>query len=1345
MPALRGVPSTEAVEADVELTGVGEGEEDDDAPLLRNFGMATPADGAPASPGVHPLPNSSYTRDSHSWASKLVFSWVDPVLEKSRGGRELQLGDTLLLPDGLTADVLSERFRHSWEGLVSGGRPSLASAFRALFFREYFVAGAFRLLTELAKIAAPMVLREVILFVEGKATAVPNNVTGGLALALYLLLLLLLQACALQHFIHGVFVVGAGVNTVATVAVFDKALRLSRASLEGPRLGQALNFQAKDASKLREFVVFFHNLWAAPLTALGCTLLLLRVVGASALVGVSLIPVLIPLETWVAKRSAKYRKGVLKVSDARISLIGEIIDGIKTVKLNSLDHGFKSKVELLRAKELASIRQALTLNAYNQAVMRSSPIVVTLATFAAYVLSGHELDAQTAFTSLALFGTIGHPFHVLPKAVQLLADAKVSLRRLEAFLLEGKPCLEHVTAEMRRGLSVVVGPIGCGKSTLLSGLVEHLPVRAEGGDKGWRENGGGGGRSGGGERGMGEVTVVAPDKRVAFCPDTPWIVNASARDNICLGFPAEAFDEVLYRRCVEACALERDFGEWEEGDRAIIGARGITVSGGQKARIALARAMYSRCYVVLLDDPLSALDNIVGGWVFRRAVLEMARDAAVVMTTHQPQYMRKGDCELFSVSGGALALRANGEEQVQGVEEQDTFLKATGLSTAVEGAEMEKPALAKATGEAHTPPAATANKPANATKPAEAKATDKTGSSMSTLSAKVNGDRARGGVSRSVYIGYLKACGAVVVSVALAISVVAQLVDVSKEIVLAYWSDSRTNRPGLYLTWYSLVCLSVVAMNVARFFVVCWLGLCGSESLHRSLLSKVMGAPLPFFQVTDNGRITSRFASDFDSIDLAIPTSLSSFMDAAAYRCQLIFGLGEAALTMVAAVGVVVGASPGVLFAIFPVALAYHRVQRTYRMAAKELKRLDSATKSPIYSHFQETLDGLSSIQAYAIEQNMRRKNFFTVDANARARLTWDATNRWLGIRLDLLGALVVFLATLMAVVAGRSSPGMVGLGLSYALTITRTLSFGVRSSTALENQFNSVERVQEFIGLAQEEDDSHKVKASGPATRRPWPSSGIELRDVDARHRPDLPLVLNGVTLSVKCGERVGICGRSGSGKSSLALALVRVVECCRGGVFLDGQDIRELPLALLRSGVTVISQDAHLFSGNVREAIDPVGQCSDARIWEIIEMVGLRDAVVDLPLGLATSVSERGANWSAGQRQLLCIARAMVNQPGVLVFDEATANVDAHTDSLIRQLIQSRLNQAAVVVIAHRLEDVISCHRVAVMSAGAIAEEGEPSVLLAEVDSMLSLLARELGPELERKLRDQHMHLIR
>ncbi|CAM9571125.1 unnamed protein product, partial [Hapterophycus canaliculatus] len=313
---------------------------------------------------------------------------------------------------------------------------------------------------------------------------------------------------------------------------------------------------------------------------------------------------------------------------------------------------------------------------------------------------------------------------------------------------------------------------------------------------------------------------------------------------------------------------------------------------------------------------------------------------------------------------------------------------------------------------------------------------------------------------------------------------------------------------------------------------------------------------------------------------------------------------------MLASVGVVVGTSPAVLLFIFPIALSYYRIRQTYHASAKELKRLDSATKSPIYSHFQETLDGLASVQAYAIEQKMRRKNFFLVDANARARFTWDVANRWLGTRLDFLGALVVFFAALMAVLAaGKVSPGMVGLGLSYALTITWTLSAGVRSSTALENQFNSVERVQEFIGLEQEEKSSTLVPlffslmAQRPATQGPWPSDGLEVRNVYARHRPDLPPVLNGVSLSVRRGERIGICGRSGSGKSSLALALVRVVECFRGGIFLDGKDIRELPLALLRSGVTVISQDSYLFSGSVREAVDPLGKCSDARIWDIID----------------------------------------------------------------------------------------------------------------------------------------------
>ncbi|CAM9113305.1 unnamed protein product [Choristocarpus tenellus] len=1074
-------------------------------------------------------------------------------------------------------------------------------------------------------------------------------------------------------------------------------------------------------------VVFFHNLWAAPLTAVGCTFLLIYVLGPSALVGVCTIPILIPLETWVARRSQAYRKSVLKVSDSRINLITEVIDGIKTIKLNSLGDMFQSHVERLRSKELGSIRKALNLNACNQAVMRSSPILVALATFSAYVLTGNELNAETAFTALALFNTVSHPFHVMPKAIQLLADSKVAIKRLENFLLEkettrgntctpdctllrplvkvenvdfalapGKVCLGNVSAEISTGLSIIVGPVGSGKSTFLRGIIEHQIAD------------------------RGEVIIQTLNDSVALCPDTPWIVNATARENICLGSTRTTFDLELYEHCIHACALELDFAEWPGGDEAIIGAKGITISGGQKARIALARALYSGCQVALLDDPLSALDTIVGRWVFDHAVCEMASKGVVIMSTHQEQYLEDAD-NIILIKDGSVKM---GEDLhlLPDVGKGLTVFKATDASEDGGRDSKRKPLFS-----------GTAAPPQNNSKEVISNTMrENCYSCLHQVQHKlskefmdqVNADRIKGGVSLSVYTAYMRACGAQAVVVTIIVSLLAQIVSVSKEYVLALWSDTSdgpSSAPVMtYLSAYSTVCLVVVMINCIRFFVMCWFGLRASTTLHQSLLLQVLGAPLRFFQVTESGRITSRFASDFDTIDMVIPTTVASFADAL--------------LTMLTAVGVLVGTTPAFLIFIGPIALSYYRVQLRYRITAKELKRLDSATKSPIYSHLEETLDGLSSVQAYRTTEKMTQKNFSLVDANMRARLCWDATNRWLGIRLDLLGALTVFLAALLAILVGNASPGIVGLGLSYALTITRTLSFGVRSSTAMENHFNSVERVQEFISLEQEQQEGDGVEEEVDDV---WPSEKVDVKDLYARYCADLPPVLKGVSFSFRTGERVGICGRTGSGKSTLAMALIRGLDCYEGSVTMDGRNVNGVPLKLLRSRVTVISQDAHLFSGTVREIIDPMGKCSDAKIWDIVEMVGMKSLLGELSLGLDSPVSHRGSNWSAGQRQLLCIARAMVNEPRVMVFDEATANVDAQTDAMIQELIQSHLSNAAVMIIAHRLEDIIACHRVVVLDAGLIVEDGKPKQLLQKVDSALSQMVKELGPDLEKRIR--------
>ncbi|CAM9118953.1 unnamed protein product [Discosporangium mesarthrocarpum] len=439
---------------------------------------------APPPAATHPFVKASHSFDGKGFASKLFFFWINPVLDKGSMVETLKLEDTLELPAELTASMLSADFDNSWQQRVEVGQPSLLWSLHTMFARDFWVAGIFRFVTEACNITSPMIIRELILHIKGESTLVPSSTVGGIFLAFILFAVVLLQASSLQQFIHGVFMVGACVNTTATAAVYNKALRLSKQSLEGSRLGETINFQAKDASKLREVIVFFHNLWAAPLTAVGCTVLLIYVLGPSALVGVCSIPVLIPLETWVAQRSQKYRKSVLKVSDARISLIGEIIDGIKTIKLTSLGDLFGTRVQELRFRELGSIRKALTLNAYNQAVMRSSPILVALVTFSAYILMGNVLTAETAFTALALFNTVSHPFHVMPKAIQLLADAKVAIKRLEGYLLVGETRSNILQPHQFSGNEMSPDPRIVLKNAKFS-PVTGIPKPNQNGDKFW--------------------------------------------------------------------------------------------------------------------------------------------------------------------------------------------------------------------------------------------------------------------------------------------------------------------------------------------------------------------------------------------------------------------------------------------------------------------------------------------------------------------------------------------------------------------------------------------------------------------------------------------------------------------------------------------------------------------------------------------------------------------------------------------------------------------------------------------------------------------------------------------
>jgi len=584
-----------------------------------------------------------------------------------------------------------------------------------------------------------------------------------------------------------------------------------------------------------------------------------------------------------------------------------------------------------------------------------------------------------------------------------------------------------------------------------------------------------------------------------------------------------------------------------------------------------------------------------------------------------------------------------------------------------------------------------------------------------------------GSVDRRVFTRYLQACGVQLVVAATMLAILAHLLACGKEVLLAHWSSAREAWGG-YLVLYAVISVVTIGSNYLRFWGVCEMGLGASVTMHGQLLKSIMGAPLSFFQTTPSGRITSRFSSDIDVLDLTLPPAISSFTDAA--------------LSVISALLVIVGTAPLFVLPLVPLTYAYLRIQSLYRTPARELKRIDSATKSPIFSHFQEAVEGLPVIRALGIQAVMREKQFSFIDTNLRARLNWDATNRWLGVRLDLIGAFVILFAALFTSISrGPNAAGYVGLALAYALTVTMKMSFGVRASTALENHFSSVERIVEYMELEQEEQEPRKMEGFGSPASMMQPSAGnaLVVDRVVARYRPGLPPALKGVSLAINKGDTLGVCGRTGSGKSTLALALIRAVPY-HGNIFLNGVSTDEMRLAALRSSITLIPQDATLFSGRVRDTLDPsLTAATDDQLWDVLSLVGMEDAVRQMPGQLNAPIGARGCNLSAGERQLLAIGRAICMGSCVLVLDEATARIDRQSNEVIQRLVHSHLRGrgTTVVVVAHRLEDVALCDSVCVMSEGDVVEHDTPRVLLCDPSSRFSSLVRDLGASEEQHMR--------
>lgn len=539
---------------------------------------------------------------------------------------------------------------------------------------------------------------------------------------------------------------------------------------------------------------------------------------------------------------------------------------------------------------------------------------------------------------------------------------------------------------------------------------------------------------------------------------------------------------------------------------------------------------------------------------------------------------------------------------------------------------------------------------------------------------------------------------------------------------LSFWSDYNQHHNATQIAGNLSYYLGIYAAlggveSLIEFTRDMMLFLCcakASKILHRRLLRSVMRSPMSFFDTNPTGRIVNRFSADIDKIDLSIPFIISDFLWC---MCEVI-----------SIICIISYSTPSFIYVIGPLFIVYFFIQRYYIKSSRQLKRLESISKSPIFSHFTESVTGSTTIRAYGHGERFTRESEGRVDANVRCNYYNYCSNRWLAIRIETLGNIVVFFASLFALLDRENlTPGKAGLSISYAMQITDTLTWMVRMLCDLETNCVSLERVLEYInGNPQEAQWEGPV--SGQQLSDNWPSRGqIDLVDYETRYRPGLDTVLKGISMSVQEKTKIGICGRTGAGKSSLTLALFRLIEPSAGQIVIDDKDISKLGLHQLRSRLTIIPQDPVLFTGSVRFNLDPTGEKKDSDLWKALEHSHLKDHIKTLEGGLEHEVSEGGSNFSVGQRQLMCLSRALLRKTKILVLDEATAAIDMKTDDLIQQTIRSEFKECTVITIAHRLNTILDSDLIAVLNHGKLVEFDKPSVLLSRPNSALRSMAQE------------------